>query len=180
MICFKLPFQSYSADKKEQRLKIYKDFAAAIIKKGTKLVPVPYQVLTHFQPDADMVFKISDLKTPFRDVLDSVSPNVEYFMATFGRSYGHRLRKIALIKDDNNKPLYLIYQQTMEYTSKLVVLDLKNKKDYRVKSVWQVALLIKVSNCPIEELPLLINERPITKNHAIKSIYQGRLKGAGI
>lgn len=169
MITLNMPYD-YSSPFKEKRKVIYQYLINNLPKADSKLVPIPYEAIKHFKPLPKNIYKVYGMDTTFKTVLDSVSNQVSYFATTFN---GRRIRKLALVYF-NNEPRYIIFQQTIQYSSILVVLDINNKKVLKLKNINQTKLLINILHAPIEDMPLHINE----KSPVIRGIVQERLKGA--
>lgn len=169
MITLNMPYD-YSSPFKEKRKVIYQYLVNNLPKADSKLVPIPYEAIKHFKPLPKNIYKVSGMDTKFKEVLDSVSNQVSYFASTFN---GSRIRKLALVYF-NNVPRFLVFQQSVQYSSIIVVLDIINKKVLKLRNINQIKLLIKIILAPIEDMPLYINE----KSNVIRGIVQERLKGA--
>ena len=176
MITIKIPEKLYlSSVKKAERRAMYKYLSTELPKAGSKLVPVPLEVMQEVEKDYKKIYKISNMdKVPFGRKLLELSPDTQFFAS---RMYGHmginRIRKYAAIKFDDGDS-YIIYQRSIDFSNILDVLDTKNNERYITKSLNQVQDLFKILRAPMKELPLLVNSS-IVKNKQLKKLLYSRL-----
>jgi hypothetical protein len=174
MLYIKMPY-SYTADTKKARAKIFKHLCTELPKQGSKLEPVSYQVIKKFKPSNHEIYRVNNMDLPFYHELKNVGKDVKFFATSMYGPLGHgsRIRKFAVITLDNDKQ-YVLFQQSADFSYVISVLDVSEKKRYRVHSMDQVKALIQIEQAPLSELPLLINDR-ITKNKQLKQMLYKRL-----
>jgi hypothetical protein len=167
---------TYTAAKKEDRKKIYQHLATELPKAGSKLVPVPLEIFSEVQHFGWKIYKVSNMdKVPFGKKILEICPNTQFFASYMGGSEVNRVRKFALMTFENGDQ-YIVFQQSVEYSNVLSILDLKNKKRTKIKSLDKLTIYFKIIRASIQDLPLLINNPWVEKYPEFRKELNKRLQ----
>lgn len=167
----------YSSCYKKEREKIYKDLSKILRTLGPKLEPISYAAVKHFASinTRNELYRVSDMDTLFRENLDKVPGETLYFAGWMcGRRGTLRIRKLALVNTLNGDQ-YIVFQETMEFSSRLSIVNIKTLERVQVKSSEEAAGYLMFIMRGLEVLPLLLN----TKGTRLKKILKERLNGVG-
>ena len=178
MIRIKIPSHLHiTSDKKAERRDFFKFLATEIPKSGSKLVPVPLEIFQDLTGDYKTIYRVSNMeKVPFGRQIKELCPNSTFYAATmWGYGGKGRIRKFAHMKFDDGRE-YILFQQSVDYTNTLSLLDVKNKTRQKFKSVHKLIIYFKILKAPISEIPLLINHPYVEQYPEFKKAVYKRLE----
>jgi len=165
-----------TSEKKAERRRIFKYLATELPKADSKLVPIPLEIFNNLDRDPRSIYKVSNMdKVPFGRKLLEICPNTQFYGSNMSIFKGNgRIRKFALMTFEDGKR-YVVFQQSVEYTNIISILDLQNKTRTKVRSMDKLKVLFKIHKASIQELPLLINHEWVGKYPEFKKALNNRL-----
>lgn len=149
----------FSSNIKSERNMINRNLSNLLNKKGRMLEPISYAAVKHFMSydRRHEIYKVSGLNTGVAKVLNKHFDKVTYFAGYHPNSnLGNRIRKLALI-DFNDGDTYLFIQDTLNFSTRISLINVKTYERKIFKSVNNAAAYLLALKESLSELPLILN-----------------------